>query len=131
MILAFESVLPKIEAFMNKMDGAAEATKRATEALKIYHAEVKKEEDSPTEDEEKAEKVVKELLKGKSAQELRQGIEQSLVQAGIGLTAEQRAGQYLNPETQQMTKFSPEEMEEFGQRSREAAQRAQASSCWN
>jgi hypothetical protein len=122
LIFAFEALIPKIEKFMEKMDGAAEATKRAAEALKIYHAEVKKEEDAQTPDEEKAAAVVKDIIKGKGAQELRQGIEQSLVQQGIGLTAEQRAGQYLNPETLQMTKFSPEEMEEFGQRSREAAQ---------
>jgi hypothetical protein len=122
LILAFESIIPKVETFIAKMDGAAEATKRAAEALKLYQAEVKKEEEAPTEDEEKAAAVVKEVIKGKGAQELRQGIEQSLIQGGIGLTAEQRAGQYLNPETGQMTKFSPEEMVEFGQRSREAAQ---------
>lgn len=121
LIFAFEALLPKIEKFMEKMDGAAEATKRAAEALKIYHAEVKKEEDTPTDDEEAAAKIVKNIIKGKGAQELRQGIEQSLVQAGIGLTAEQKAGQYTD-ENGIVRKFAPEEMEQFGQRSREAAQ---------
>ena len=131
LIFAFEALIPKIEKFIEKMDGAAEATKRAAAALKIYHAEVKKEEDSPTEDEEKAEKVVKELLKGKGAQELRQGIEQSLVQAGIGLTAEQKAGHYTD-ENGIVPEVRPGR--DGGIRAaitRGRAGAAQASSCWN
>ena len=67
LIFAFEAMIPKIEAFINKMDGAAEAAKKAAEALKIYHAEVKNEEDASTSDEEKAAEVIKEALKHKGA----------------------------------------------------------------
>src|SRR5208282_271708 len=90
LIFAFEALIPKIETFIEKMTGAAEATARAEKALKDYNAEVKKEEESLSSDEEKASATIKESLKGKGSQEVRQGIEQTLRQEGFGFTPEEQ-----------------------------------------
>src|SRR5208282_1272560 len=64
-ILAFESVIPKIEKFIEKMDGAAEAAKRTAEEVKIAHEQMAKFIGQPTEEEETGAKAVKRLLAGR------------------------------------------------------------------
>jgi len=92
MAMAIEVMLPKIGEWIEKMDGAAAATKRAVEAIKDYNAEVKKEESAPSGPEEQAAEYIKLGLKGKNAQEVRQAVEASYTQSGLGLTGDEFAG---------------------------------------
>lgn len=91
LILAFESIIPKVITFIEKMDGAAEAAKRTAEQVKEAHDQMAKFIDEPTEEEEAGQKAIKETIKGKQ-KFIAQGIEQALRKQGFGsMTPEVRA----------------------------------------
>ncbi len=87
LILAFESIIPKVEKFIEKMDGAAAAAVRTAEQVKIAHDQMAKFIGQPTEEEEAGAKAVKPLLAGQRATKVAQGIEQVLRRQGVGLMA--------------------------------------------
>ena len=102
LILAFESILPKIVTFIEKMDGAAESAKRAAEQIKEAEDQMAKFMGQPTEEEETGAKAVKGLLAGRGGVLVAQGIEQVLREQGVGLmTPEMRAlsETFVGPET--------------------------------
>ena len=85
LVLAFESIIPKIVNFIEKMDGAAAAAKRAADQIAAAHEQMAKFIAQPTEEDEAGAKAVKPLLAGQRATKIAQGIENVLRQQGVGL----------------------------------------------
>src|SRR5271157_2094272 len=90
MALAIEGLLPKLGTWIEKMDGAAEAAKRAAKAEKEYQEVTKKGQEKPSEAESDQAEIVKLMFKGKGQQLTQQGIEQALREGGFGLTDEDK-----------------------------------------
>ena len=92
LIFALEVLIPKIEAFISKMDGAAEATKRATDALKEHQRvqeAAQKIIEQPTTEAAEAKKEVEGLIGGGRGGQIQTGIAQGLQAGGFGLTKPQ------------------------------------------
>ena len=87
LIFAFEALIPKIVTFIDKIDGAGAAAKRAAEQIAAAHEQMAKFITQPTEEEETGAKAVKGLLAGRGGVQVAQGIEQALRQQGVGLMA--------------------------------------------
>jgi hypothetical protein len=100
---AIDVILPKLEAWIGKMDGAAEATRHATEAIKAHEEQVKKTREAidamsqkPTAAESRAAEEVQPLLEGGGTEQMRFGISQALKARGAGgLTGAQRNAIFL------------------------------------
>jgi len=85
LIMAFEVLIPKVEALMEKMTGLEEAAKKATAALKAQEEQAQKTKDAvdkmlgkPTEEQETTAKEITALMSGEKGKEILAGIEQSL-----------------------------------------------------
>ncbi len=87
LIFAFESAIPKIEKFIEKITGAGEAAKKAADQIKEAEDLMAKFIAQPTEEEEAGAKAIKPLLAGRGGVLLSQGVEQALRQ---GLAPDQR-----------------------------------------
>jgi hypothetical protein len=80
LILAFESIIPKIEKFIEKISGAGEAAKRTAEKVKEAQDQMAKFMAEGTEEEEEGAKAVKPLLAHGGGKRISQGVEQVLRQ---------------------------------------------------
>jgi hypothetical protein len=97
LIFAFEALLPKIEAFIEKMTGAAEASEHAAAALKAHNEQVERQQKNfeklagqPTKEEAAGEKDIESLLGEGRAPQIRQGIMAGLTEQGFGLFGPQQ-----------------------------------------
>jgi hypothetical protein len=109
LIFAFEALLPKIDAFIEKMTGAKEAAEKAAKALHEHTAAMEKNKaaadklsEEPTDEEAATQKAVKDLVKGPVAAGARAGIFQSLQASGRNKVSNDERGQIIADVTSTM-----------------------------